>query len=129
MHTIVPTFIWISAQADVASISSTFGTRIRIPSITFHPEYLKEAYLIQELTHKPQVVTFVVYDLPDRDCSAGASAGEFVIANGGEAQYRAFIDSIVAEMAKVPQVQVVIELEPDSIGNSKLIVAQIRHTN
>ena len=126
---IVPTFIWISAQADVASISSTFGDRIRIQSLILHPEYLKEAYLLQGLTHKPQVVTLVVYDLPDRDCSAGASSGEFVIANGGEAHYKAFIDSIVAQIAKVPQVQVVIELEPDSIGNSKLIVAQIRHAD
>jgi cellulose 1,4-beta-cellobiosidase len=37
---------------------------------------------------------FVVYDLPDRDCSAAASNGEFTIADNGVANYFAYIDSI-----------------------------------
>jgi cellulose 1,4-beta-cellobiosidase len=37
---------------------------------------------------------FVVYDLPDRDCSAAASNGEFTIVDNGVANYFAYIDSI-----------------------------------
>jgi cellulose 1,4-beta-cellobiosidase len=37
---------------------------------------------------------FVVYDLPDRDCAALASNGEYSIANDGVTKYKAYIDSI-----------------------------------
>jgi cellulose 1,4-beta-cellobiosidase len=44
----------------------------------------------------PYAGQFVVYDLPDRDCSAAASNGEFAIADNGVAKYFAYIDSIRA---------------------------------
>lgn len=37
---------------------------------------------------------FVVYDLPDRDCAAAASNGEYSIADGGVAKYKNYIDTI-----------------------------------
>lgn len=37
---------------------------------------------------------FVVYDLPDRDCAALASNGEYSIADGGLAKYKTYIDEI-----------------------------------
>lgn len=37
---------------------------------------------------------FVVYDLPDRDCAALASNGEYSIADDGVNKYKAYIDSI-----------------------------------
>jgi cellulose 1,4-beta-cellobiosidase len=37
---------------------------------------------------------FVVYDLPDRDCAALASNGEYSIADDGVTKYKAYIDSI-----------------------------------
>jgi cellulose 1,4-beta-cellobiosidase len=37
---------------------------------------------------------FVVYDLPDRDCAALASNGEYSIADGGVAKYKNYIDTI-----------------------------------
>lgn len=43
----------------------------------------------------PYAGTFVVYDLPDRDCAALASNGEYTIADNGVANYKAYIDSIV----------------------------------
>ncbi|KIO23387.1 hypothetical protein M407DRAFT_27166 [Tulasnella calospora MUT 4182] len=97
----VPTFIWISQRSDVTSISG----------------YLREAKSKQTSTRKPQAVQLVVYDLPDRDCSAGASAGEYTIDNAGESLYQAYIKAIYSEIQRVPQVQVIIVLEPDSIGN------------
>lgn len=37
---------------------------------------------------------FVVYDLPDRDCAAAASNGEYSLDNNGIANYRNYIDTI-----------------------------------
>lgn len=37
---------------------------------------------------------FVVYDLPDRDCAAAASNGEYSVADGGVAKYKKYIDAI-----------------------------------
>lgn len=45
-----------------------------------------------------QVVQAVIYDLPDRDCAAESSAGEFSIASGGAAKYEAYIDAIAAQV-------------------------------
>ena len=45
-----------------------------------------------------QLVQAVIYDLPDRDCAAQSSAGEFSIANGGAALYQAYIDAIAAQV-------------------------------
>lgn len=43
----------------------------------------------------PNAAIFVVYDLPDRDCAAAASNGEYSIANGGVAKYKEYIDALV----------------------------------
>lgn len=56
-------------------------------------------------TSPPIMGAFVVYDLPDRDCAALASNGEYSIANGGVAKYKAYIDSIVAQLKKFPDVR------------------------
>jgi cellulose 1,4-beta-cellobiosidase len=37
---------------------------------------VKEAVAAYKKSRKPQIVTLVLYNLPDRDCSAGESAGE-----------------------------------------------------
>lgn len=42
----------------------------------------------------PNAGIFVVYDLPDRDCSADASNGEYTVADNGIANYKAYIDAI-----------------------------------
>lgn len=40
------------------------------------------------------LVQIVIYDLPDRDCHAKASNGEYHIAQNGVANYKAYIDAI-----------------------------------
>ena len=60
---------------------------------------------------------FVVYDLPDRDCAAAASNGEYSVANNGVANYKAYIDSIAAIVKKYPTVSIALIIEPDSLGN------------
>lgn len=51
---------------------------------------------------------FVVYDLPDRDCAAAASNGEYSIADGGVEKYKAYIDAIVAVLTEYSDVQVIL---------------------
>lgn len=60
---------------------------------------------------------FVVYDLPDRDCAAAASNGEYSIADGGVAKYKAYIDAIVKLLKTYSDVRVILVIEPDSLAN------------
>jgi cellulose 1,4-beta-cellobiosidase len=66
----------------------------------------------------PVVPVFVVYDLPNRDCAAEGSRGEFEIDKGGEARYQSqFIDVIAGAFAAHPKQRAVVILEPDSLPN------------
>ena len=56
-----------------------------------------------------------MYDLPDRDCAAAASNGEYSVANNGIALYEQYIDSIVAALKTYSSTQVVLV-----IGNQLL---------
>jgi len=91
----IPSFWWIDVVAKVP----TLGT------------YLASASANKEL------LQIVVYDLPDRDCAALASNGEFSIADDGLNKYKDYIDQIVAQIAKYPDVTVVAIIEPDSLAN------------
>jgi len=97
----IPTFTWF----DTASKVPDLGT------------YLADAAALQASSGSKYLVQIVVYDLPDRDCHAKASNGEYSIANGGEALYKAYIDAIVGQVKRYPQVRVVAVIEPDSLAN------------
>ncbi|KAG5952316.1 CENP-B Cbh2 [Claviceps sorghi] len=60
---------------------------------------------------------FVVYDLPDRDCAAAASNGEYSIANGGLAKYKNYIDAIRKIVVAYSDVRIILVIEPDSLAN------------
>ena len=84
----LPTAIWLSWIADTKDV----------------PRILDDALQQQKTAGQPVVPLFVVYDLPNRDCSAKASAGELGASQGGEARYRTeFIDAIAAAFARAPQ--------------------------
>jgi cellulose 1,4-beta-cellobiosidase len=51
---------------------------------------------------------FVVYDLPDRDCAAAASNGEYSIANGGVANYKKYIDTIRDIVVKYSDIRILL---------------------
>lgn len=51
---------------------------------------------------------FVVYDLPDRDCAAAASNGEFAIADGGVAKYKEYIDAIRTMILKYSDIRILL---------------------
>ncbi|KAK7467505.1 Beta-glucosidase cel3A [Stygiomarasmius scandens] len=93
----IPTFIWFDTIAKVADLET----------------YMSDA----ESQGGKIIMPIVVYDLPDRDCAAFASNGEFSIADNGEANYHNYIDSLVSVIAKHPTIRVVAVVEPDSLAN------------
>ncbi|OBZ69260.1 Exoglucanase 3 [Grifola frondosa] len=97
----IPTFIWFDEVAKVPNL----GT------------YLASASALGTSSGQKQLVQIVVYDLPDRDCAAKASNGEFSIADGGQAKYFNYIDQLVAQIQQFPDVRVVAVIEPDSLAN------------
>ncbi|KAI9644061.1 hypothetical protein NHQ30_007413 [Ciborinia camelliae] len=107
----VSTFVWLDTAAKVP-LMGTYLANIRA--------------LNKAGANPPIVGTFVVYDLPDRDCAAAASNGEYSIANNGVANYKAYIDAIVAILKTYSDVSVILvigklvadnPLEPDSLAN------------
>ena len=76
-------------------------TVLRTDSVAKIPDlgtYLADASALGKSTGTKQLVQIVVYDLPDRDCAAKASNGEFSIADNGQANYYDYIDQIVAQV-------------------------------
>lgn len=69
----------------------------KIPDLT---TLLSQADALGKSTNTKQLVQIVVYDLPDRDCAAKASNGEFSIANNGQANYQTYIDGIVSAVKR-----------------------------
>ena len=68
------------------------------------------------------VPMFVVYDLPNRDCAALASNGEIncednTCAKGLDTYKTQYVDKVIAEFAKYPDVQIIAIVEPDSLPN------------
>jgi len=92
----IPTFMWLDTVAKVPTLGTYLAAAAKTPNSLFQ---------------------IVVYDLPNRDCHAKASNGEFTIANNGVANYENYIDQIVAQIKKYPSVRVVAVIEPDSLAN------------
>ncbi|KAH7911414.1 glycoside hydrolase family 6 protein [Hygrophoropsis aurantiaca] len=97
----IPNFTWLDQVAKVP----TLGT------------YLVSADALAKSSGNKQLLQIVVYDLPDRDCAAKSSNGEFTIADNGQTNYFNYIDQIVAQIQAYPDVRVVAVIEPDSMGN------------
>ncbi|KAG8853754.1 hypothetical protein FRB96_008009 [Tulasnella sp. 330] len=93
----VPNFTWFDTAAKVPTLAT----------------YLADA----KSQGSNIIVQIVIYDLPNRDCHAKASNGEYTIANNGVANYEAYIDAISAIITQYPTVRVVAVVEPDSLAN------------
>jgi len=105
------------AATAVAKVGSFvwMDTRSKIP--------LLETYLADMKTKNAAganlMATFVVYDLPDRDCAALASNGELKLsANGANLYKTEYIDKIVAIIKKYPDIKVNLAIEPDCKSSS-----------
>ena len=100
---------------------ATYPTALWLDSIDRLPQihnWLDDARRQQEQVGKPMLTVFVVYDLPNRDCAAKASAGELKLEEDGEARYKAeFIDPIAEQFRQHAGQPIVAILEPDSLAN------------
>ncbi|KAM5347250.1 hypothetical protein ACJ41O_010255 [Fusarium nematophilum] len=59
---------------------------------------------------------FVVYNLPDRDCAAAASNGEYSLAKDGANKYKNYINTIKELIQSYSEIRVLLT-EPDSLAN------------
>ncbi|KAL2071449.1 hypothetical protein VTL71DRAFT_12684 [Oculimacula yallundae] len=99
----VPTFAWLDTFSKI--------------EILLEPNLAKIKALNAAGASPPIAAQFVVYDLPDRDCAALASNGEYSIANGGLANYKKYIDTIKSILVKYSDVKTILLIEPDSLAN------------
>jgi cellulose 1,4-beta-cellobiosidase len=108
-------------EADKIRKVATYPTAVWLDSIKAVGNlqgWLDDAKKQQDASGKPTLTMVVVYDLPNRDCSAESSAGELKVAQNGEARYmHEFIDPITAQFKAHPSQPIVVVLEPDSLGN------------
>jgi cellulose 1,4-beta-cellobiosidase len=101
-----PTFVWLD------SIDAVNGTNGYPRSLAGH--------LDQALSQGVNAIGIVVYDLPNRDCSALASNGELLIAQNGLNRYKTeYIDVIynTINQSKYSNLRIVMVIEPDSLPN------------
>ncbi|KIO21459.1 glycoside hydrolase family 6 protein [Tulasnella calospora MUT 4182] len=110
------------ANASSPALAAKFPAVAQIPNFTWFDVVAKvptlNTYLADAASIASKIIVqIVVYDLPDRDCHALASNGEFKIANNGVNNYKGYIDGIAAAVSAYPQVRVVAVVEPDSLAN------------
>jgi cellulase/cellobiase CelA1 len=100
------TFVWLD------SIDAVNGTNGYPRSLAGH--------LNAAVSQGANAVGIVVYDLPNRDCSALASNGELLIAQNGLNRYKTeYIDAIYNTISQ-PQysnLRIIMVIEPDSLPN------------
>jgi len=96
----VPSFMWLDTLSKTPLMESTLGD-IRAANAA-GGNYAGQ---------------FVVYDLPDRDCAAAASNGEYSIADNGVANYKNYIDTIHDIVVTYSDVRTLLVVEPDSLAN------------
>ncbi|WP_214412116.1 glycoside hydrolase family 6 protein [Sphaerisporangium fuscum] len=107
----VSTGIWLDRIAAIAGTSSAKGLRAHL-----------DAALQQDAANgsAPLTIQFVIYNLPNRDCSALASNGELKVSENGLNRYKTeYIDPIAAIMSdsKYSQLRIVTIVELDSLPN------------
>ena len=96
------TFVWVSRRSELVNIDDAIAA----------------ARKAQKLTGKKQIVGLVLYNLPDRDCSAGESAGELSSAeNGLEIYKEEFVKPFAEKVAAAKDLTFAVVLEPDSLAN------------
>lgn len=98
----VGSFVWISNIALLEDID----------------EAIETARSVQAETGLEMIVGLVLYNLPDRDCSAGESTGELNLAEGGLWRYmNEYVNPFAEKVLRASDLQIAIVLEPDAVGN------------
>lgn len=107
----VPTAIWLDRMEAIAGGKAN-NNRLSLE------EHFTLA-LKQSHKGKPMLVELVLYNLPNRDCSALSSNGTLDFRTGGLEKYMEYIDTISALVkdARFSSLRFVSILEPDSLPN------------
>ncbi|KAK2007309.1 endoglucanase-6B [Colletotrichum eremochloae] len=95
-------FVWVSNTASLPDIDTA----------------IKNARAAQQKTGEKQVVGLVLYNLPNRDCSAGESAGEFSIDKNGLQLYKdTYVKPYAQKLAAAKDLTFAVVVEPDALAN------------
>ncbi|KAL2118733.1 hypothetical protein VTJ04DRAFT_8393 [Mycothermus thermophilus] len=98
----ISTFVWVSRRSELSNIDDAIAA----------------ARKAQKLTGRKQIVGLVLYNLPDRDCSAGESAGELDSTKDGLQLYKdTFVKPYAEKLAAAKDLTFAVVLEPDSLAN------------
>nr|WP_233516805.1 glycoside hydrolase family 6 protein [Paenibacillus curdlanolyticus] len=107
-----PTAIWLDRIAAIQGGEANGGRKSL--------EQTMDTVLATKQGDTPIAVTFVIYDLPGRDCHALASNGELPLTAAGLETYKTqYIDAItsVLSKSKYAGIRIVTVIEPDSLPN------------
>ncbi|MFF5038099.1 glycoside hydrolase family 6 protein [Streptomyces nigra] len=107
-----PTAVWMDRIAAVHGGEDNAGRK----SLADHLDLA----LAQKKPGQPITATFVVYDLPGRDCAALASSGELPLTQAGLDRYKSEYIDVIADVMKNPKYQdirITTVIEPDSLPN------------
>jgi cellulose 1,4-beta-cellobiosidase len=97
----IGTFVWVSNIAGLSNIDAAIDV----------------ARATKEASGVDQIIGLVVYNLPDRDCSAGESAGELKGAEGLSRYKSDYIVPFAEKVGKATDLTFAVVLEPDSLAN------------
>ncbi|TQK51353.1 cellulase/cellobiase CelA1 [Streptomyces sp. SLBN-118] len=107
-----PTAVWLDRIAAINGGEANAGRK----SLRDHLDLA----LAQKKDGRPLTATFVVYDLPGRDCAALASNGELPLTQAGLDRYKSdYIDAIsdVFKDPKYADIRITTVIEPDGLPN------------
>lgn len=99
----VPTFQWLDRNVTIDTLMKSTLQEIRAAN--------------KAGANPPYAAHFVVYDLPERDCAAAASNGEFSLANNGINNYKTYINAIRKLLIEYSDIRTILVIEPDSLAN------------
>jgi len=108
----VPTAIWLDR------IEALYGGEANAYRLGLEEHLL--AALDQKQANAPITISFVVYNLPDRDCNALASNGTLHADENGLAIYKAEYIDVIADLLADPRfsdLRIITTIEPDSLPN------------
>jgi len=107
-----PTSVWLDSIGSIGGGAKNAGRLGLIAHL--------DAALAQKKANKPITASFVIYDIPGRDCHALASNGELPLTQEGLQRYKKeYIDAISSIFAnpKYKDIRIVNVIEPDGLPN------------
>ncbi|MGW0535079.1 glycoside hydrolase family 6 protein [Streptomyces sp. NPDC003032] len=107
-----PTAVWLDRIAAIHGGDANAGRK----SLADHLDLA----LAQKKPGQPITATFVVYDLPGRDCASLASNGELPLTQAGLDRYKSDYIDVIADVFKNPKyedIRITTVIEPDGLPN------------